>query len=1048
MATEQNTSDNFVKSPGEAWVEATIMNSVEAVTHLFTNALTQSINVFKQAVTYENTVFQASMEQAAVIIQNSLQTVVGGFSKTANEIGQDALKARMAEAKANVGAMAKARSAEMALENLRTRAVYSQTQILVDTVAKQSKTNTEFVENMAKLGGGKINQAMDEITSSIEEGGFVLRTLGLAGQAFGTATAMGAKLQNITAQQNAELIKAAMNYNLEMLETNKILYDTAAEQMQSILDKGEKIVDEFTQLYANVRKTVETSDTASRKLAVQMGYYGRQGDIYAKSMMSTAESVAELFGRTTEQILSMQNAYITASGRNVGMTAEDYGNMISVGRAFGMGDEETAQLLGNMNVFNMSVESGTDMMTRMYNTVTKMGLSASKFARDLSNNLRLAQKYNFKGGVENLAKMTQWAEQTRFNLNAATAMSDRIMGGDLSNLVETAAKLQVLGGSASIYADPIAMLYEAGADVGQLARRQAAMFNDITGTFNKLTGETDFTWFENMLIKQRAQAAGMSEEDAKNMIRQRHRQVEIDNVLRGSGLEAEDRTAIGNRATFNQKTQKWEVTDIRGQKHNIEEIKYNRELLENLLPENKDDAILSVAQKSLGFAEKQTIYQAWLVQHFGAMNYDEVRRASDRMLAAEKAYYARNEGNVNKNMGIISEAQAQATEHQYENMEANAAKITQTLKDYLAVMEKLSPLSQENIDQVAATTHELSKLEGAAAMLEYTMNKVTGSAAGKSLSMTGIYEYGSDGIFLKETLDYAKRNGGYAGHLFTNNKFGLKLGQMTRQLGSMNNGIFANVASQGVSENAAQIPGIIKQSVENIGPILKGAGDVFKSTVTKAGDYLAEKLRNILPGNGGEARAYGGIVGGRTAATKSEGMADNILVKASVGEYVVNAEATREHKALLDAINQGKISKTPAETSVEPVGGQGEIQVSVMSSETQKPTITHSGERNTIEPTGRVQSVPTPVESAYEPMDRLARSFRNALAEIEGNKGGAGTIDVSMNNSISVDGMSARDILAAIADAITKDPAGASKLQESLDQLGNMEYRMNYGKTV
>lgn len=53
--------------------------------------------------------------------------------------------------------------------------------------------------------------------------------------------------------------------------------------------------------------------------------------------------------------------------------------------------------------------------------------------------------------------------------------------------------------------------------------------------------------------------------------------------------------------------------------------------------------------------------------------------------------------------------------------------------------------------------------------------------------------------------------------------------------------------------------------------------------------------------------AEGGLIGGRYARTRSEGRRDDVPINASVGEYVVNAKATKQYRELLDLINFGDI---------------------------------------------------------------------------------------------------------------------------------------------
>lgn len=716
------------------YVSSIIQSNLVTINRMYMDSLMESVNVFRGAIDKQNTVFMQTMERATVVLENSLQTITDGFTKTANEIGSSALRARMNEAKTNIKTRIEERKADIAFEKLKFQSQKKIAEIYIDAAKDIGVSKFNLVGGTAQ----SLFKTLSEMAGLFE--GVVSGVMDFTFMLTNTSYGVGSYLGKLNAEQAAEFAKNYMEFQLQNIELQEKVYDIAEQRIQAVLDQSGKIVDKFIEMNDNTNKAVSNADTASHKFGVTMGFYGKQGNEYAKSMMLTAKNIGDIFGKTAEELVVAQQAYVSASGRNVNMTAADYNNLFSVGRAFGLGDNEVANLFGSMNVFNTSVESGTDMMNGMYKTVTKMGLSASKFAKDLTNNLRLAQKYNFKGGVENMMKMTQWAEQTRFNLNAATSFSDKILGGDISNAVETSAKLQVLGGSAAIYSDPLAMLYEAGADVGQLARRQAAMFNDIAGTFNEKTGETDFSWYENYMIKQRAQAAGISEEDAKNMIRQRHKQKVIDMELRGFGLDEATRTAIGNRATYNQASGRWEVTDIQNNKHDIAEVARDTKLLEKLMPEDNGDAMLKIAQESLGFAEKQTNFQAYIAQALGADNYDKVKSASEQMLAMEKGYYRESWGEINNRLDLVRNSSVEALEYQYGLELANSKEITGMLKDYLVVMRKLTENAQNRLDENRKQLETWASLNGGGeAIFEHVQNQVLGNASEEALSANQIY---------------------------------------------------------------------------------------------------------------------------------------------------------------------------------------------------------------------------------------------------------------------------------------------------------------------
>lgn len=373
----------------------------------------------------------------------------------------------------------------------------------------------------------------------------------------------------------------------------------------------------------------------------------------SQETMANGKTMAEVFGNEIEKLPQIMDSYIQTSSRAVNLSAKDYGNIMGTGRLFGMSSEEASVLYGSMNIFNASISSASDSMGVMYHQITKMGLSSKKFGKDLVENLKLAQKYNFKGGVDNMMKLTKWAQQTRFNLNSAASFADSILDGSLSDALEKSARLQVLGGAAAIYSDPFGMLYDAGANVGDLAKRQAAMFSDLTGTFNSKTGETEFSWYENKMIRERAKAAGLNVEDVFNQIRQTNKQGVIDKLL--GGMDEEDRIAIGNRATYNQDKRRWEVTDIRGDTHDIQDYANGNANIEDLLPVDTQEAILTVSEKSLSHLENLDGAVVGRMTKLSSEKLGTIYKTSDTINNMWKQFYRNNWTGVSDMWEMVNE---------------------------------------------------------------------------------------------------------------------------------------------------------------------------------------------------------------------------------------------------------------------------------------------------------------------------------------------------------------------------------------------------------
>lgn len=635
-----------------------------------TKAMSQ-INITKANYNKQADILKAQLSNLNVQISKTLSSGLGILTKTANEAAYDSGRAVQ----------------EIAKSNLKTR---------LDIINIGKKADVEIAQ--AKFDVYKAEKELaNQITSTA---GSALQTvasaLGPVGAGIGAVLNAGASILNLTRKKDIMKGEIAMEYQKLQLEQ----YNKATEIVNQQVTLMESYVEPFRNLVQQIDTFAGKFDTATHVFAATIGYNGTKGREFADYYRKAAISVAKTFGASAEEIQKLQEGYMSASSRAVNLSIGDMLNTMSVSRLFGMSSSESAQLFGGMNVFNTSISDGSDMMNHMYKTITKIGLSSSKFGKDLVQNLKLAEKYNFKGGLKNMMELTKWAQQTRFNLNSATSFADKLVNGSLSEVLESSAKLQVLGGSAAIYSDPLGMMYDAGADVGDMAKRMASMFSDISGTFNKETGETEFSWYENRMIGARAQALGMDPGEVRNMIRQNQKQGVINEVLSGLGLSEDDMLALGNRATFNRDENRWEVTDIHGNTHDIKEYGNGSNLnIKDLLPENNDDAMLEIAQKSLGIEEEMKNLQEVITttltnEQFG----DYTQNIRDRM-QEQKKIYLQNSSNVNQISSIIRKFDTESMVKVGENL-ATLVSGKGALKQYFTLALDESGINPEKLGEI------------------------------------------------------------------------------------------------------------------------------------------------------------------------------------------------------------------------------------------------------------------------------------------------------------------------------------------------------------
>lgn len=451
-------------------------------------------------------------------------------------------------------------------------ATESLTNAFQDQIDRLQMTNYAIArKQQAELENLKLTN--QEINGTVGLASGIVGLFGPLGQIVGGL--LSTSVKNITKIQEAQ-----SELELQKLQKEQ---EVAERQLQAIQDAKTQAVETAKEAVSSIldfSKAIENmslkTDAAAKSMANIIGMSGSNVDIYEKFIYGATRNLkfTDSTGKTTylnknaEDMLKMQSQYIDASERNGTMSQKDFVKTFQLGEVIG-DDNLAATLLGDMDYFNKSIATGTDLIFDMFKEANKAGVSNRKFAKDLQQNLKLAQKYTFKGGVEGMMKMSIWAQKTRFNMQNLENMVDSIQDGGLEGVITKSAKLQVLGGNMAMGADPLAMMYEAWADPEALAKR----FTDMTkgvGHFNSKTGEVDIVGPDAMRLKEYAAAAGIDYKDARAQVTQRIKGEQIDKQLTKNYTD-QQKALIYNKAKLGENGE-WQVTLDNGQVKNINDL--------------------------------------------------------------------------------------------------------------------------------------------------------------------------------------------------------------------------------------------------------------------------------------------------------------------------------------------------------------------------------------------------------------------------------------------------------------------------------------------
>jgi uncharacterized protein YdbL (DUF1318 family) len=250
-------------------------------------------------------------------------------------------------------------------------------------------------------------------------------------------------------------------------------------------------------------------DKAIRMSATEMGKFGKNTDALRTSIKDTA-TTTNSWGMGVKELSKLQSSFSEELGRTAMMGNEGLEAVSALAAATSLGVEGAGKLTAEMDNQGLSAKRTADFMEQTMNDSAKMGINASKVVKNIQNNMKMLNKYNFKGGVKGLAKMAQTTSKLGVDMNFVAGMADKLF--DIEGAVDMSAQLQVMGGEWAELADPFKLMYMARNDMEGLTEAigQAAA---SSAHFNKESGEFEISSLEMHRLRKIAEQTGVSYEE-------------------------------------------------------------------------------------------------------------------------------------------------------------------------------------------------------------------------------------------------------------------------------------------------------------------------------------------------------------------------------------------------------------------------------------------------------------------------------------------------------------------------------------------------------
>jgi hypothetical protein len=349
-----------------------------------------------------------------------------------------------------------------------------------------------------------------------------------------------------------EINDETLNVNNKILETQRELANMPSK-LGRIFNDFNKIINKTKEAWSGYKNFTEPwvqADEAASKFARTVGMTSKEmGKLRDGAISNVANKIARDFNMSTAELLAAQESYLKGAGRNIRMSDEDQQDMAAIKRVAGDKGIEMASAYDN---FGISMEGTAKSVTKMFNEATKQGILFDKYAENVSKNIKMAQTYKFKDGVNGLEKMAKKATALKLDMQMVANFADKV--STIEGAMETAAKLQVLGGPFASMADPMGLLNEGLTDMNGLQDRVVNMIQGM-GYFDKSTGQVNVSAFDMRRIKAMADATGMDYANIMESVHAQGRRNEIGNQLKASSkfssLDEDTRELLMNTGTFN-----------------------------------------------------------------------------------------------------------------------------------------------------------------------------------------------------------------------------------------------------------------------------------------------------------------------------------------------------------------------------------------------------------------------------------------------------------------------------------------------------------------
>lgn len=197
----------------------------------------------------------------------------------------------------------------------------------------------------------------------------------------------------------------------------------------------------------------------------QLGIAGDMS-VNMRDSMQEAYEIGVAYGLSIEQLNQAYSSLIREMGVNRLISKEDLNLLAEFTENFGEG---FTQIFATLSLYGASIEDVQRITMEAVKEADELGLNASEYLKTLSQNMGVLDRFSFRRGIDGLSRMVELSQRYKINIESAAGFAEKNLM--LNDIMETSARLQVLGGQFSQLADPFELGFMARNDIDALTEK-------------------------------------------------------------------------------------------------------------------------------------------------------------------------------------------------------------------------------------------------------------------------------------------------------------------------------------------------------------------------------------------------------------------------------------------------------------------------------------------------------------------------------------------------------------------------------------------------